>query len=414
MPQSNQMSLTGSQVSECNRLVSNPWLFAALPVDSRPPRKALQNPGTHNLSQKVGGVEPTHTENQQKTSNICKFAGNYLIIYIYIIIKYGHFLGRPTHSISIFPSLPITSPHFQSLAVATAAPNHEQDTCSTKFSTEFGRSVTTVLPPELGIVGERIPMKSVKKKSGGTFEGFLFEEKPDSMRYFEIVWDNDFPRDLSKTGIRSLILSLAFWLNQSPQGDSKPWTWELTCHAMLGQTSGNPSSLFGFDCATVPPNPCYPSAFNGSRFAEACRRFHQNLSKQKIQDSNHFPSNCYYTQCGKQHETTKETEMASHSSNWSWGNFQKFPQRPKSPRYVRYLQSNLLRKPKKKNSLQHQKSRISVTRLFLQFPRRSSEHLIEIGMHGSFREKVRRANLAFDLWSDLQFQNLMWQESKRP
>ena len=61
-------------------------------------------------------------------------------------------LGRPTNSISISHHF-ITSHHIQSLAVATAAPNHEHDTCSNKFSTEFGRSVTTVLPPKLGIVG---------------------------------------------------------------------------------------------------------------------------------------------------------------------------------------------------------------------------------------------------------------------
>lgn len=89
------------------------------------------------------------------------------------------FFGK-THS--FYFNFPITSPHFQSLAVATAAPNHEQDTCSTKFSTEFGRSVTTVLPPERGIVGNRSPWNLWKKNRGVPSKGLCLKRS-------QIVWD---------------------------------------------------------------------------------------------------------------------------------------------------------------------------------------------------------------------------------
>ena len=93
-----------------------------------------------------------------------------------------------------------------------------------------------------------------------------------------------------------------------------------------------------------PPNPCYPSAFNGSCFAEACRRFHQNLSKQKIQDSNHFPNNCYYTQCGKQQKNGNGKSFIKRIMR----KFSEVSSKAKITKTFRYLQSNLLRKPKKR------------------------------------------------------------------
>ena len=76
-------------------------------------------------------------------------------------------------------------------------------------------------------------------------------------------------------------------------------------------------------------------------------RFHQNLSKQKIQDSNHFPNNCYLYTMWK----TRNNKRNGNGKSFIKRIMRKFSEvssKTKITKTFRYLQSNLLRKPKKR------------------------------------------------------------------